>query len=33
MVLPQRPPDTQGMTESELASLVTRNGLIGTALV
>ena len=33
MVLPQRPPGTEGFTESELASLVTRNGLIGTALV
>jgi nitrile hydratase len=33
MVLPQRPPYTEGMTEEELASLVTRNGLIGTAFV
>lgn len=33
MVLPQRPAGTQGLTEEQLASLVTRNGLIGTALV
>jgi nitrile hydratase subunit alpha len=33
MVLPQRPAATQEMAESELASLVTRNGLIGTALI
>jgi len=31
MVLPQRPPDSDDATEQELASLVTRNGLIGTA--
>jgi nitrile hydratase len=33
MVLPQRPADTEKMSENELAALVTRNGLIGTALV
>lgn len=33
MVLPQRPARTGGLSESELAALVTRNGLIGTALV
>jgi len=29
MVLPQRPPDTGGMGEAELAELVTRNSMIG----
>jgi nitrile hydratase len=33
MVLPQRPPQTEHLEEEELASLVTRDGLIGTALV
>lgn len=33
MVLPQRPPQTEGYGESELAALVTRDGLIGTAPV
>jgi nitrile hydratase len=33
MVLPQRPSGTEGATEAELQALVTRNGLIGTALV
>lgn len=33
MVLPQRPAGTQALNEAELARLVTRNGLIGTALV
>lgn len=33
MVLPQRPPRSEGLSEAELAALVTRNGLIGTALV
>lgn len=33
MVLPQRPPATEGQSEEQLASLVTRNGLIGTALL
>jgi len=32
LVLPLRPESTDEMDESELASLVTRNGLIGTAL-
>ena len=33
VVLPQRPPGTDGLSEEQLAELVTRNGLIGTALV
>lgn len=33
MVLPQRPAGTERLNEAELAALVTRNGLIGTALV
>ena len=33
MVLPIRPAGTEGMGEAELARLVTRNGLIGTAAV
>ncbi|MFE7269789.1 nitrile hydratase subunit alpha [Streptomyces sp. NPDC057623] len=33
MVLPRRPEDTAGMSEEELAGLVTRNALIGTAVV
>jgi nitrile hydratase subunit alpha len=33
MVLPERPPGTGELTAGELAALVTRNGLIGTALV
>jgi nitrile hydratase len=33
MVLPRRPAGTEGMTEEELADLVTRKGLIGTAAV
>ncbi|MET8470477.1 nitrile hydratase subunit alpha [Streptomyces sp. NPDC006422] len=33
MVLPRRPAGTEGLTEPDLAALVTRNGLIGTALV
>ncbi|MEQ3553655.1 nitrile hydratase subunit alpha [Pseudonocardia nematodicida] len=32
MVLPQRPPDTGALDEPALAELVTRKGLIGTAL-
>jgi nitrile hydratase subunit alpha len=32
MVLPARPPGTEGMSEAELASLVTRECLIGTAV-
>jgi len=31
LVLPQRPPATQGMTEAELAALVTRDSMIGVA--
>jgi nitrile hydratase subunit alpha len=33
MVLPQRPAGTEGMTEEELAELVTRDAMIGVALV
>lgn len=33
MVLPRRPVDTDGLSERELAGLVTRNGLIGVAVV
>ncbi|MHC3474169.1 nitrile hydratase subunit alpha [Streptomyces sp. 7R007] len=33
MVLPRRPRGTEGLTEEELAALVTRNALIGTAAV
>jgi nitrile hydratase len=33
MVLPGRPAGTEGRTADELTALVTRNGLIGTALV
>ena len=33
MVLPARPTGTDGLAADELAALVTRNGLIGTALV
>ena len=33
MVLPRRPEGTEGMSEEELAGLVTRNALIGTAAV
>src|SRR5579872_474088 len=33
LVLPQRPAQTEDLDESQLAALVTRNGLIGTALV
>lgn len=33
MVLPQRPAGSDGLSESELAARVTRNGLIGTAAV
>ncbi len=31
LVVPRRPPDTSDLSEEELAALVTRNGLIGTA--
>jgi nitrile hydratase subunit alpha len=33
MVLPSRPAGTGGLARDELAALVTRNGLVGTALV
>lgn len=33
MVLPQRPARTESLGEAELAARVTRNGLIGTALI
>jgi nitrile hydratase subunit alpha len=33
MVLPRRPTGTDSLSETELAQLVTRNGLIGTAAV
>ncbi len=33
MVLPERPAGTEGMSEKELASLVTRDSMIGVALV
>jgi nitrile hydratase len=31
LVIPQRPAGTEGLSEDELAALVTRNGMIGTA--
>lgn len=33
MVLPQRPAGTEGWSEEQLAAIVTRDGMIGTALV
>jgi nitrile hydratase len=33
LVLPERPPGTEGMTEDQLASLVTRDAMIGVAKV
>ena len=33
MVLPERPAGTEGWPEEQLAGIVTRNGMIGTALV
>jgi nitrile hydratase len=33
MVLPERPPGTAGLTEDELAALVTRDAMIGVAKV
>jgi len=33
LVLPERPPGTEGMSEEELAALVTRDAMIGTAKV
>jgi nitrile hydratase len=32
LVLPQRPPQTEGLSEDELAALVTRDSMIGTGL-
>ena len=32
LVLPQRPAGTEGMSEDELAGLVTRDSMIGTGL-
>ncbi len=32
LVLPERPPGTEGLSEVELAALVTRNSMIGTGL-
>jgi len=33
LVLPERPPETEGLSEDELAALVTRDAMIGTAKV
>ena len=33
LVIPQRPPGTEGLAEDELAALVSRDSMIGTALV
>ena len=33
LVIPQRPAGTEGLDEAQLASRVTRNGMIGTALL
>jgi nitrile hydratase len=33
LVMPRRPESSAGMNEEELAALVTRNGMIGTALI
>jgi len=33
LVLPRRPDGTEGMTEAKLAALVTRDAMIGTAVV
>jgi nitrile hydratase subunit alpha len=33
LVLPERPPGTEGLTEEELAALVTRDAMIGVAQV
>ena len=33
LVLPRRPAGTEGLSEDELAALVTRDSMIGTALV
>ena len=31
LVLPERPPGTEGMSEGELAALVTRDAMVGVA--
>jgi nitrile hydratase len=33
MVLPMRPPGTEGLSEEQLAALVTRDSMIGTAII
>jgi nitrile hydratase len=33
LVIPERPAGTEGLSEEQLAALVTRNGMIGTALL
>ena len=33
LVIPERPAGTEGLSEDELAALVTRDGMIGTTLV
>jgi nitrile hydratase len=33
LVLPERPPGTERMTEEALAALVTRNAMVGTARI
>jgi nitrile hydratase len=33
LVVPQRPTGTEGLDEAELAARVTRNGMVGTALL
>jgi nitrile hydratase len=33
LVLPQRPPGTEGMTEEQLAALVTRDAMVGVGIV
>ena len=33
LVLPMRPPRTEGLSEAELAALVTRDSMIGTAVL
>jgi nitrile hydratase subunit alpha len=33
LVLPMRPPRTEGLSEAQLAGLVTRDSMIGTAIL
>lgn len=33
LVIPERPPETYGLSEAELAAIVTRDGMIGTTLL